>query len=155
MTHHMPPAALAADLRRLTVLELSLPARLRYVALLLGASALTAVVSALLLTEPELPLRTAIALGVMTAIGLSWMAFAAWVLMHKRILLGQQRVVASRMALVFVAYSLSAPCSLDTRRETVGLVGGRARTGDAARGTDDIHSRQTVIRTTVERPRGA
>jgi uncharacterized membrane protein YciS (DUF1049 family) len=101
MTQHMPPAALAADLRRLTILELSLPARLRYVALLLGASALTAVVSALLLTEPELPLRTSIALGVMTAIGLSWMTFAAWVLMHKRILLGQQRVVAGRMALVF------------------------------------------------------
>ena len=101
MTHHTPPPALAADLRRLTVLELSLPARLRYVALLLGAAAMTAIVSALLLTEPELPLRTSIAFAVMTVIGLSWMAFAAWVLMHKRILLGQQRVVAGRMALVF------------------------------------------------------
>jgi len=101
MTHHMPPSALAADLRRLTVLELSLPARLRYVALLLGAAAMTAIVSALLLTEPELPLRASIAFAVMAVIGLSWMAFAAWVLMHKRILLGQQRVVAGRMALVF------------------------------------------------------
>ena len=78
MTHHMPPPALAADLRRLTVLELSLPARLRYVALLLGAAAMTAIVSALLLTEPELPLRTSIAFAVMTVIGLSWMVFAAW-----------------------------------------------------------------------------
>ena len=149
------PRGTRPDLRRLTVLELSLPARLRYVALLLGASALTAVVSALLLTEPELPLRTTIALGVMTAIGLSWMAFAAWVLMQKESCWVSNESSQAAWLSCSAAYSLSAPCSLDTRRKPVGLVGGRARTGDAARGTDDIHSRQTVIRTTVERPRGA
>ena len=101
MTTHTPPPTLAADLRRLTILELSLPARMGYIALLLAASTMTAIVSALLLTEPGLPLRTSIALAVMAAIGLSWMGFAVWVLSHKRILLGRQRIVASRLAVAF------------------------------------------------------
>ena len=101
MTLHTPPPTLAAELRRLTVLELSLPARMGYIALLLAASTMTAIVSALLLTEPGLPLRASIALAVMAAIGLSWMTFAVWVLTHKRILLGKQRIVASRLAVAF------------------------------------------------------
>ena len=101
MTHHTPPPSLAADLRRLTVLELSLPARLGYTALLLAASAMTAIVGALLLTEPELPRRTSFALAILTGIGLSWAGFATWVLTQKRILLGRQRIVAGRLALSF------------------------------------------------------
>jgi hypothetical protein len=101
MTRHTPPPALAAELRRLTSVELSLPARIGYVALLLAASALTTVVSALWLTEPGLPGRTSIALAVMAAIGVSWIAFAVWVLTNRRILLGRQRVVAGRMAVAF------------------------------------------------------
>jgi hypothetical protein len=61
-----PPLSLADDLRRLTASELSWPARLGYVALLLAASTMTVIVSALLLTEPSLPLRASIALGVMS-----------------------------------------------------------------------------------------
>jgi len=101
MTHHTPPPALASELRRLTVLELSRGARAGYVCLLLGASAMTAVVGALLLTEPSLPPHTSLALIVMVVIGLSWVGFAAWVLMQRRILLGKDRIVASRMALAF------------------------------------------------------
>ncbi len=101
MTHHTPPAALASELRRLTVLELSRSARAGYVCLLLGASAMTAIVGALLLTEPSLPRHTSIALAVMVAIGLSWVSFAAWVLSRKRILLGRDRIVASRLAVTF------------------------------------------------------
>ena len=37
----------------------------------------------------------------MVAIGLSWVCFAAWVLTRRRILLGKDRVVASRMAVAF------------------------------------------------------
>ena len=77
MTTHTPPPTLAADLRRLTVLELSLPARMGYIALLLAASTMTVIVTALLLTEEGLPRRASIALAVMAVIGLSWMAFAA------------------------------------------------------------------------------
>jgi hypothetical protein len=101
MTHHTLPPALAAELRRLTVLELSLPARLGYTTLLLGASTMTATVGALLLTEPGLPHRTSIALAVLAVIGLSWMGFATWVLTNRRILLGSQRIVASRLAVAF------------------------------------------------------
>jgi len=58
-------------------------------------------VTALFLTEPGLPLRTSIALATMAAIGMSWVGFAVWVLTHKRILLGRQRIVASRLAVLF------------------------------------------------------
>ena len=101
MTSYTPPATLAAELRSLTHLELSLPARLRYVALLLAASAMTAIVTALLMTEPALPARTSAALSVMAAMGAAWIVFAAWVLTHKRILVGRQRIVAGRLAVGF------------------------------------------------------
>ena len=101
MTRLTPPATLADDLRQLTALELSLPSRLRYVALLLAASAMSAIVIALLVMEPRLPLRTSIALGVMAVIGVSWMIFAAWVLTRKRVLLGRHRIVGGRLAVAF------------------------------------------------------
>jgi hypothetical protein len=101
MTSYAPPAALVEDLRRLTESELSRPARLGHLGLLLAASTMTAIVSALLLTEPSLPPRASIALGVMTAIGLSWTGFAGWVLTRRRILLGRHRVVAGRLAVAF------------------------------------------------------
>ena len=101
MTYPTPPATLADDLRQLTALELSLPSRLRYVALLLVASAISAIVIALLVTEPSLPLRTSMALGVMAVMGVSWMIFAAWVLRRKRVLLGSHRIVAGRLAVAF------------------------------------------------------
>ena len=103
MTHPTPPATLANDLRQLTALELSLPSRLRYVALLLGASTMSAIVIALLVTEPKLPVRTSVALGVMAVIGVCWIVFAAWVLTRKRVLLGSHRIIAGRLAVVFSA----------------------------------------------------
>ena len=89
------------DLRRLTAAELSATARTGYVGLLLAAATMTVVVSALLVTEPALPLRASIALGVLAAIGLSWVSFAVWVLSNRRILFGRHRVVAGRMAVGF------------------------------------------------------
>ena len=97
----LPPSAPIEELRRLTAQELSLPSRLRYVALLLIASTMSAIVTALLLTEPALPTRTAIALAGVAVAGVSWMAFAAWVLTRKRVLLGRHRVVAGRLAVTF------------------------------------------------------
>jgi hypothetical protein len=103
MIPHTPPAGLSGELRRLTILELSRGARAGYVALLLAASSMTAVVGALLLTEAALPQRTAIAMAVMVAIGSSWVVFAAWALTGRRILLGRDRVIASGMAVGFTA----------------------------------------------------
>lgn len=101
MPHPAPPSAIAAELHRLTTHELSLPSRLRHVVLLLIAAIMTSIVMALLLTEPGLPLRTALAFGVIAIIGATWMGFAAWVLIRKRTLLGHHRLVAARLAIVF------------------------------------------------------
>jgi hypothetical protein len=103
MTDHTPPSAMVDDLRRLTASELSRPAQVGYLGLLLAASAMTAIVTALLVTEPSLPMRASIALGVVVVIGMSWMGFALWVLTHKRPLLGRHRVAAGRMAVGFSA----------------------------------------------------
>jgi len=103
MTHRTPPSTLTGELRRLTGLELSRTARAGYCCLLLGAATMTAIVSALLLTEPALPRRTSVALAVMVVIGLSWVGFAGWVLARKRILLGKDRVVAGRLAVAFTS----------------------------------------------------
>lgn len=81
--------------------ELALPPRLGYVALLLGATTMTSIVTALWLTEPVLPIRAQAAFGVMIGIGLSWASFAVWVLRRRRVLLGQQSIVAGRMAVAF------------------------------------------------------
>ena len=101
MTNHIPPPELVEELRRITDAELSRPARFGYVGLLLTASTMTVIVTAVLITEPSLPLRTFIALGVLAVIGSSWVAFAAWLLARRRILLGRHRVVAARLAVAF------------------------------------------------------
>ena len=101
MTNHVPPSPLLEDLRRITDAELSRSARIGYLGLLLAASAMTAIVTGLLLTEPSLPLRASIALGVMAVIGMTWTGFAGWVLTRRRILLGHHRVVAGRLAVTF------------------------------------------------------
>ncbi len=101
MTLHTPPPALPEELRRLMRLELSPGARAGYVALLLASASMTAVVSALVITERGLPTRTWLALMVLAAVGVGWVSFASWVLTNRRILFGRQRVVASRMAVLF------------------------------------------------------
>jgi len=91
----------AAALRQLADVELSLPSRLGYVALLLAALTMTGIVAALWLTEPTLPWRTRVAFAVMIAIGVAWVIFALWVLTHRRVLLARHRIVAGRMAVAF------------------------------------------------------
>jgi hypothetical protein len=95
------PAESAAALQRLLDAELSLPSRLGYVALLLVALTMTAVITALWATEPVLPLRAQVGFGLMIAIGLSWIIFAVWALTHRRILFARHQVVAGRMAVTF------------------------------------------------------
>lgn len=99
--------------------ELSTCSRMGHVVLLLLASAMATVVGSLWATEPELPLRTATAFAVLTCMGLSWMAYAAWVLMSRRVLLGRQRVVAARMAVLFSVVALVGAVA-------VGLLAGMA-----------------------------
>lgn len=97
--------------------ELSLKKRLGYVGLLLVSAAMTAVVISLWLTEPSLPLRTQAAFGAMSVIGVSWCAFAAWVLRARRPLFARDRVIAGGMAVgftaVFAAAALAAALTLE------------------------------------------
>jgi membrane associated rhomboid family serine protease len=93
--------AVMTDLHALAAAELSLTARLRYVALLLAALAMTIVVAALWATEPALPASTQAAFAAMIAIGGGWIAFASWVLTRRYPLFARDRVIAGRMAVAF------------------------------------------------------
>ena len=92
-----------AKIRKLAGGELSIKARLGYVALLLASTAMTTVIVSLWLTESHLPLRAGLAFGAMTLIGVSWAALSLWALTTRRILLARDRVIAGRMAVTFSA----------------------------------------------------
>jgi hypothetical protein len=98
-----PPLLSVVEMQRLISGELSLRSRLGYTALLLVALGMTAAIASLWLTEPALPLRTHIAFAAMVGIGLSWTAYAGWVLTRRRVLLAGHRVIAARMAVTFTA----------------------------------------------------
>jgi hypothetical protein len=120
MRHPVPPPAVLQELRELTASELSLPSRLRYVCLLLIASTMTAIVTALLLTETALPARTSIALAVLAVIGASWVIFAAWVLTRKRVLFNSHRIVAGRLAVIFCSVFTIGALSLGLAMSNAG-----------------------------------
>jgi hypothetical protein len=98
---------------------------LGHVALLLAALGMTVVVVSLWATEPALPLRTEVAFGVMTAIGVSWSAFAIWVLTSRRVLFARERVVAGRMAVTFAgAFIIGALAVAATTGATAAFAAG-------------------------------
>lgn len=98
-----PNADVTETARRIAEAELSLWPRIAHGALLTVALAMTVVVAALWLTEPDLPLRTRTALAVLAGIGAIWTGYAAWVLTQRRVLFARQRVVAGGLALVFTS----------------------------------------------------
>lgn len=106
------PKLSVTEMQRLIAGELSLPSRLGYTALLLFALAMTVVVGSLWLTEPSLPLRTQAAFAVMAAIGLAWVAYAAWVLTRRRVLLAGHRIIAARMAVAFTTVFIAGSLAL-------------------------------------------
>jgi hypothetical protein len=90
-----------AMIRNLAHNELSVKARLGYVALLLAATGMTVVIGSLWISEIHLPVRTQLAFAVMSVIGASWAALAVWVLTTRRVLFALDRVIAGRMAVTF------------------------------------------------------
>lgn len=94
-------AASSAAAHALMDAGLSTAARVGHVALLLVAVAMSVAIGSLWATEPALPLRTHLAFGVMTLIGVAWGTYAAWVLTTRRVLLGRHRVIAGKMAVTF------------------------------------------------------
>ncbi|MFG6429145.1 hypothetical protein [Roseateles sp. LYH14W] len=87
--------------------ELSARSRFGHVLLLLAAATMATLTGSLWATEPALPARTAAAFAVMTGMGLCWVAYAAWVLTTRRVLLGRQRVLASAMGALFSGVALA------------------------------------------------
>jgi len=94
-------------IRNLARGELSTKARLGYVALLLAATGMSVVIVSLWLTEPVLSLRTQLAFGAMSAIGVSWIALSLWALSTRRVLFARDRVIAGRMAVTFTSIFLT------------------------------------------------
>lgn len=110
------------DMQAQLARELSLPARLGHMALLVVAASVSALTASLWLTEPALPLRTHIAFGAIVVIGLAWTGFAWWVLANRRVMLANQRVIASWMALGFTALFLVGAVILRSRIGNGGVV---------------------------------
>lgn len=90
-----------APLRELTDRTLSPLGRYGHVLLLLGASAMAALLLALLLTEPSLPARTRWAFAALLLVAASWIAYAVWVLLQRRPLMHGHRVIAAYLACTF------------------------------------------------------
>lgn len=93
-----PPTASAEAAQRRLARELSQGSRTGSLLLLLSSSFATVGVAALWLTEEGLPLRTRVAFGLLTAIGLAWSIFFGWVLTRRQLLFAYHRVVAGRLA---------------------------------------------------------
>lgn len=104
--------SLDTDLQQLTARLLSPRSRYGHVALLLAALMMCTLLGALLATEAALPGRTQVALAVMLGIGGSWVAYAIWVLRHRRPLFGSHRIVAGRMATVFTTLFLAGAVAM-------------------------------------------
>lgn len=103
------------DMQRLLDAELSVRARIAHTALLLVALLMTVSITSLWATETALPPRTQVAFGVMVAIGWSWVAYAAWVLTKRRVLLAGHRIIAARMAVTFSSLFASGALLLALR----------------------------------------
>ncbi len=87
--------------------ELSVKARLGYVALLLVSTAMTVGLVSLWVTEASLPMRAQFAFGAMSLIGTSWAALSIWALATRRVLLARDRVIAGWMSVAFTALFLA------------------------------------------------
>lgn len=110
------------EIRKLAGAELTMTARLGYVALLLGAAAMTTVVVALWLTEPGLPGRARWAFAVMSLIGISWIGLATWALTSHRPLAARDRVIAGWMAVTFTSvFVLGAGLAAAISQRAAGL----------------------------------
>ena len=103
MTESPTRPALEAALAQLTEQTLSRGERAGHLALTLFAGIMGLVLIGLITTEPNLPLRTMIAIWVLAAIAVSWVAYGLRVLSRRRPLLANREVIAGRMALLFSA----------------------------------------------------
>jgi hypothetical protein len=87
--------------------ELSTPKRLGYLLLLMLTLTAACLIGTLWITEPApLPLRTHIAFGLLTFINLAWSVLFGWIVIRRKVLYAQHKVIAGWMALAFCALFL-------------------------------------------------
>lgn len=104
---------------------LSFASRLGHLALLLSAVIMTSIVTALLVTETALPMRTQLSFAAIAVVGVCWAGYAGWALTHKRPLLAGHRVVAARIAIVAsLAFSVGAGAVFVTSQASAALLAG-------------------------------
>jgi hypothetical protein len=96
------------SVRQLASSELSLRARLGYVALMLVSLGVTTVIVSLWATEPRLPVRGQVAFCAMSLIGACWAVLSIWALATRRPLFARDRVIAGGMAVAFTSLLLAA-----------------------------------------------
>ncbi len=96
-----PPRPSLAAMQAQLAAELSPRHRGLYTLLLLSALAVAIVSGSLLMTEEALPLRTRVALGGVFLVALVWTVVATRTLTHRRVLLARQRLMTSRLAVLF------------------------------------------------------
>jgi hypothetical protein len=101
-----PQAKSIQDVLDIARNELSLRARLSYVALFLVSLAGMAGLLSLWFSETALPIRTRLAFGTMTFICFSWAVLAVWALNVRRVLLARDRVIAGYMSVGFTGLFL-------------------------------------------------
>jgi hypothetical protein len=109
MSHGMAPPA---SLQQVLDTQLSRRSRLGYVALLLVSLAMAGIVGSLWLTEPVLVARVQVGFALIVGIALAWSGFAIWTLATRRPLLGQDRVIAGRMAVTFTSIFAASAIAL-------------------------------------------
>ncbi|MFE7123647.1 transmembrane transport protein [Streptomyces sp. NPDC057617] len=113
-SRHVP-----AGLERVLAAEVSLPSRMRHLAVGLAGLCGAGLITVLWATEPEtLPVRTQAAFGSLITVGLAWAAFAAWALSRRRPLFAQDRVVGACLALAATATTTAAGVALAAVRAT-------------------------------------
>ncbi|QXE39119.1 transmembrane transport protein [Streptomyces sp. GMY02] len=99
--------------------EVSLPSRMRHLAVGLAGLCGAGLITVLWATEPEtLPVRTQAAFGGLITVGLAWAAFAARALGRRRPLYAQDRVVGAGLALTATATTTVAGIALAAVRAT-------------------------------------
>lgn len=118
--------------RRLVAGETSLRSRLVFCLLLLISLSTTVVVSALLLTEDGLPIRTRFAFAALVGIGLAWSGLFSWILARRRVLYAQHRVIAGRLAVAGTGFFVAGSLML------AALVPEQTRVGLAAAGLGSV-----------------
>lgn len=118
-----PPRPTVASLQQRFATELSTRVRVIYTLILLFDLTMGSVVVSLLLTEPDLPLRTQVAFGLLLAIALTWAVVLVRTLLRRRVLMARHRVLMTRLAVLFSGAFTTGALVLAATTPSLGRLG--------------------------------